>query len=121
MMKNKPGLSRIKRHRRIRMHLAGTALLPRLVIRRSLRNLFAQIIDDSADKTILTLSTGDSEVKQKFPQSGNVKVAEFFGEVFARRAKAKGVNRIVFDRAGYLYHGRVRAFAEALRKGGIAF
>jgi large subunit ribosomal protein L18 len=63
----------------------------------------------------------DAEVKEKFTGAGNIKAAEFFGEVFARRSKEKGISKIIFDRAGYLYHGRVRAFAEALRKGGLEF
>jgi len=90
-------------------------------VHRNLKNLSAQIIDDTKNKSLFSLSTLDKEIKQKFSQAGNVKAAEFFGEVFARRAKEKGISKIVFDRAGYLYHGRVGAFAEALRKGGMEF
>jgi large subunit ribosomal protein L18 len=103
------------------MRIHGTAQRPRLVIKRSLKNINAQILDDTADKTIFSLSTEDKEVKGKFASAGNVKAAEFFGEVFARRIKEKGITQIIFDRAGYLYHGRVKAFAEALRKGGLTF
>lgn len=93
--------------------------MPRLMLHRSLKNLSAQVIDDAQNKMLFSLSTLDKEVKQRFPSSGNLKAAEFFGEVFARRVKEKGITKIIFDRAGYLYHGRVKAFADALRKGGL--
>jgi large subunit ribosomal protein L18 len=112
---------RIKRHRRILLKIRGTKERPRLIIRRSLTNLYAQIIDDTNHKTLFSFSSQDKEVKQKFASSGNVKCAEFFGEFVARKTKEKGFQKIVFDRAGYLYHGRVKAFAEALRKGGLGF
>lgn len=114
-------LPRLKRHRHIRLRISGTEERPRLVVHRNLKNLSAQIIDDTKNNSLFSLSTLDKEIKQKFSQAGNVKSAEFFGEVFARKAKEKGISKIVFDRAGYLYHGRVRAFAEALRKGGMEF
>ncbi|MDD5166945.1 MAG: 50S ribosomal protein L18 [Candidatus Omnitrophica bacterium] len=120
-MKNKKELSRSRRHRRIKMRMRGTQTAPRLVIHRSLKNLFAQVTDDTRDKTLFSLSTLDKEIKQKFPSGGNIKSAEFFGEVFARKSKEKGITKIVFDRAGYLYHGRIKAFADALRKGGLEF
>lgn len=103
------------------MRVCGTAERPRLVVRRSLKNICAQLVDDTVAKTILSSSTMDKEVKQKFAYGGNIKAAGFFGEVFGRRAKEKGVNKIVFDRAGYLYHGRVKIFAEGLRKAGLEF
>ncbi len=120
-MKNKRELSRLKRHRRIRIALSGTQERPRVVVRRSLNHLSAQVIDDTIDKTLFSLSTQDKQIKAKFPNAGNVKAAQFFGEEFAKRAKAKGLNQIVFDRAGYLYHGRIKAFAEGMRKAGMAF
>lgn len=94
---------------------------PRIVINRSLRNISAQVVDDTKNITLFSLSTHDKEIKTKFPSAGNLKAAQFFGEVFARRAKEKGLSKVVFDRAGYLYHGRVKVFAEALRKGGLVF
>jgi large subunit ribosomal protein L18 len=112
---------RLKRHKRIRVKIHGTGERPRLVTHRSLKNMSAQIIDDTQRKTIFSLSTLDKEVKEKFPYAGNIKAAGFFGEVFARRAKEKGIIKIAFDRSGYLYHGRVKAFAEQLRKGGLEF
>jgi len=120
-MKNKKELVRLKRHRRIRLRMFGTHQRPRLIVHRTLKNLSAQIIDDSENKTVFSLSTFDKEIKDKFANAGNVKSAAFFGEVFARRAKEKGVGKVVFDRAGYLYQGRIRAFAEALRKAGLEF
>ena len=92
-----------------------------MIIHRSLKNLSAQVIDDAKAQIIFSLSTLDKEIRQKFPSSGNVKAAEFFGEAFARRAKEKGISKVIFDRAGYLYHGRIKAFADALRKGGLEF
>lgn len=94
---------------------------PRLVVHRSLKNLFAQVIDDTKNKTLFSLSTLDKEIRQKIPDAGNIKAAQFFGETFSLKAKEKGITRVVFDRAGYLYHGRIKAFAEALRKGGLEF
>jgi len=99
----------------------GTAGRPRLVVRRSLKNLSAQIIDDTKNITLFSLSTLDKEIKQRFAYSGNTKAAEFFGEIFAKMAKEKGITKIIFDRAGYLYHGKIKAFAESLRKGGLDF
>jgi large subunit ribosomal protein L18 len=120
-MKEKKEPLRLKRHRRIRVHMQGSEQRPRLIVHRTLKNLSAQVIDDTNNKTLFSLTTFDKEVKDKFAYAGNVKAAGFFGEVFARRAKEKGITKIVFDRAGYLYQGRIRAFAEALRKGGLEF
>lgn len=88
---------------------------------RSLSNLYGQIIDDTGNRTLFSLSTRDKEIKAKFSYGGNVKAATFLGEVFARRAKEKGITKVIFDRGGYLYHGRIRAFADALRKAGMDF
>jgi len=118
---DKKELIRIKRHRSLRLRILGTIQRPRLSVHRSLTNLYGQIIDDSDSRTLFSLSTRDKEIKTKFPYGGNVAAATFLGEVFARRAREKGITRVVFDRGGYLYHGRVRAFAEALRKGGLDF
>jgi len=120
-MKAKTQILRLKRHKRIKMRMHGTTERPRLVVRRSLKNIYAQLVDDAKAKTVLSSSTMDKEVKPKFSYGGNVKAAGFFGEVFGRKAKENGINKIVFDRAGYLYHGRVKAFAEGLRKAGLEF
>lgn len=117
----KKELQRQKRHKRIRLKMQGTPERPRLIVKRSIRNLSAQIIDDTQNKTLFSLSALNKEVKQKLPSSGNVKTAQAFGLIFAQKAKEKGFSRIIFDRAGYLYHGRIKAFADALRKGGLEF
>lgn len=94
---------------------------PRLIVHRSLKNLSAQLIDDQNNKVLFSLSTLDKNIKQRLGSLGNIKQAEFFGEAFALKAKEKGFTKVIFYRAGYLYHGRIKAFAEALRKGGINF
>jgi large subunit ribosomal protein L18 len=112
---------RRKRHRRILSKVIGTDKRPRLIIHRSLKHICASVLDDTQNKTLFFLSTQDKEIKQESRLSGNIKAAEFFGEVFARKAKEKGITKIVFDRAGFLYHGRIKAFADALKKGGLEF
>jgi len=118
---NKKELLRLKRHRRIRMRMQGTKDKPRLVIKRSLSNLSAQIIDDTENRVLFALTTSNKDLKQKSGNSGNIKAAELFGLTFSKLAKEKGISKIIFDRAGYLYHGRIKAFAESLRKGGMEF
>lgn len=118
---NKKELSRLKRHRRIKMRMHGTGEKPRLVIKRSLNNFSAMVVDDTENKVVFSFSTANKEFKQKIKNSGNVKAAEIFGELFSAKAKEKGISKIIFDRAGYLYHGRVKIFAESLRKGGMEF
>ncbi len=121
-MKNKKEILRAKRHRSIRLNMHGTEARPRLVVRRSLKNMYAQVMDDDKDKVMFSLSTSDKEIRSSSLASmGNIKAAAFFGEAFAKKAKEKGVSKIIFDRAGYLYHGRIKAFADELRKGGLQF
>ena len=120
-MKNKKALVRAKRHKRITLKIHGSATRPRLVVLRSIKHLSAQLVDDVQKKTLFSFSTTNKEMKSQLSSAGNVKSAILFGEAFAKRAKEKGFTRIVFDRAGYLYHGRVKAFAESLRKGGLEF
>lgn len=112
---------RSARHQRIRAKITGTKERPRLVVRRSLNNLHLQLINDIESKTILTMSSASKELKSKMPQRGNIKATIQLGEIFAEAVKAKGINKIVFDRSGYQYHGRVKALAESLRKGGLDF
>ncbi len=121
MIKNKKVRARNKRHGSIRLRMHGDGERPRLVVHRSLNNISAQLVDDTQNKIIFSLSTYDKAVREKFSSAGNIKSAGAFGEVFAQVVKQKGINKIVFDRAGYLYHGRVKVFAEALRKGGLQF
>lgn len=120
-MDNKKELLRLKRHRKIRKFMSGTAEKPRLVIQRSLKNISAQIIDDSRNVTMFSISTQNKEIKGKISYAGNIKAAELLGEAFAKKIKEKGITQVIFDRAGYLYHGRVKAFADSLRKGGLVF
>ena len=112
---------RLKRHKRIKMRMLGTQEKPRLVVHRSLKNISAQVIDDTVGKVLFSLSTKDKAIKQKFIKGGDLKSAVLFGELFALTAKEKGYSKVIFDRAGYLYHGRIKSFAEALRKGGMEF
>ena len=118
---NRRELLRIKRHRRLKLRMRGEKYRPRLIVHRSHKHLSAQIIDDTQDKTLFSMTTQDKEIRDKFKNSGHIKASEFFGEVFSRLAKEKGFSKVIFDRAGYLYHGRVKAFADALRKGGLEF
>lgn len=101
--------------------MLGTKDKPRLVVYRSLKNFQAQVIDDTQNKVLVSVSTLDKQIRQKFKSAGNIKASECLGEMFAKKAMEKGISEIIFDRAGYLYHGRVKSFAEALRKGGLKF
>ncbi len=112
---------RIYRHDRIRKSMVGTPDRPRLCVHRSLKNLQAQIIDDSSGKIILGKSTLAKDVKSKLKSGGNINAATVLGETFAVEAVKKGIKKVCFDRGGYLYHGRVKAFAEAARKAGLEF
>jgi len=112
---------RIRRHKILRKRIVGTKDKPRLCVFRSGKNLYAQLIDDMKGHTLFSFSTNMSGLKNKIAYGGNVKAAASLGEAFAKQAKEKGFNKIVFDRAGYLYHGRVKAFAEGARKNGLVF
>ena len=110
-----------RRHVRIRKRVSGTTERPRLNVRRTLKNLFIQIIDDSKGQTLLSVSTADKDFKNKSATGGNIKAAGLLGAVVAEQAKAKKIDKIVFDRGGCDYHGRIKAFAEAARNGGLEF
>ena len=112
---------RMARHKRIRRQVKGVADRPRLCVHRSLKNLVVQLVDDSTGQVLLGLSTLNKDVRKKIEYGGNVKGASVLGETFAILAKEKGYNHVAFDRGGYLYHGRIKAFAEAARKGGLDF
>jgi large subunit ribosomal protein L18 len=105
-------------HRRIRRKLAGTAERPRLAIFRSVAHIYAQVIDDAAGTTLVSASSVDKDGKTN---GGNVAAAKAIGKLVAERAKEKGVTRVVFDRGGYQYHGRVKALADAAREAGLEF
>ncbi|HKO13925.1 MAG TPA: 50S ribosomal protein L18 [Acidobacteriaceae bacterium] len=104
-------------HTRIRRRLAGTPERPRLNIYRSLNHIYAQVIDDSKGVTLVSAST----VAAKAKTGGNVAAAKEIGKQIAERAKEKGISKVVFDRGGYLYHGRVKALADAAREAGLEF
>jgi large subunit ribosomal protein L18 len=112
---------RERRHIRSRKKIIGTKEKPRLSVYKSLKNLFVQFVDDQTHTTLLTVGTTDKEFKEKAKYGGNVKAAGILGEIVARRAKEKNIEKIVFDRGGCLYHGRIKALADALRKGGLKF
>ena len=121
-IKSQSELGRIKRHFRIRKRVSGTKDVPRLVVHRSHGNLYIQFIDDTASHTILSLSTNDSSFKKEFSaKGGNVEAAKKMGAYIAREAPKKDIKKIVFDRGGYLYHGRVKALADAAREAGLKF
>jgi large subunit ribosomal protein L18 len=105
-------------HQRIRRKLRGTAERPRLAVFRSLAHIYAQIIDDVEGKTMVAASSLDKDATAK---GGNVAAAKAIGKLVAERAKEKGVRRVVFDRGGYVYHGRVKALADAARAAGLEF
>ncbi len=120
-MATKKLIARLGRHKRIRKKVRGTSEQPRLSIHRSLKNMFCAIIDDTLGKTLLTVSTLDKEMRHQLKYGGNIKAAGLLGSLLAQRAKAKGINKICFDRGGYIYHGRIKALAEAARKEGLEF
>ncbi len=111
---------RLRRHKRVRGKIAGTPERPRLNVFRSETNIYAQIIDDVNGVTLVSASSLDKEFSAK-GKGGNVAAATEVGKMLAERAKAKGIENVVFDRGGYLYHGRVKALAEGAREGGLAF
>lgn len=112
---------RVLRHKRIRKKIIGTTKKPRLCVFRSLNHIYTQLIDDIEGKVLCSLSTGSPSVKTKVKYGGNIKAAKTLGEEFTRTAIEKGYSEVVFDRAGYKYHGRVKALAEACRKQGLKF
>src|SRR5688572_9914926 len=108
-------------HRRIRKRLEGTPERPRLAVHRSLNHIYVQAIDDTAAVTIAQASTGDKELRAELKTGGDSAAAASVGTLSAQRLKALGRVRVVFDRGGYLYHGRIKALAEAAREGGLEF
>ncbi len=113
--------ARQKVRRRIRGRVAGTAERPRLAVYRSLKHIYVQAIDDVAGRTLAAASTLDPEARGEVPYGGNVAAAKVVGGLIGRRLQEKGITRVVFDRGGYRYHGRVRALAEAAREAGLEF
>ena len=112
---------RQRRHIRVRKHISGTPERPRLNVFRSLSNIYAQVIDDTTGNTLVSASTLDSAIKDKIAFGGNIEAAKEVGELVAEKALAAGITTVVFDRGGYVYHGRVKELAEGAREGGLEF
>jgi large subunit ribosomal protein L18 len=113
--------ARKKRHARVRRTVTGTAERPRLNVFRSSKHIYAQLIDDVAGTTILSASTADQELKDSIKNGGDTESAKKVGQLIAKRAKEKGHESVVFDRGGYLYHGRIKALADGAREEGLQF
>ena len=114
-------MHRERMHRRIRNKIAGTPERPRLCVHRSIRHIRAQVVDDNAGRTLTSASSLDEAVRAQIKGGGNIAAAKVVGKIIAERARALGVELVVFDRGGYLYHGRVKALAEAAREAGLKF
>jgi large subunit ribosomal protein L18 len=112
---------RVRRHERLRKNLTGTDERPRLSVYRSLNQIYAQVIDDGLGKTLISASTLDSDIKTKVQDMNKTEQAKLVGSSIAERALALGIKRVVFDRGGYQYHGRVKAVADAAREAGLEF
>ena len=108
-------------HKRIRQKISGNVNRPRLCIYRSLKYIYAQIVDDSQGRTLVAASTAEKSLRGDLKQAGNIQASKLVGKAIAERAKAKGIEAVVFDRGGYLYHGRIKAVADAARESGLKF
>lgn len=116
-----PRAARHRRHIRVRERLSGTPERPRLAVFRSLNHIYAQIIDDTAGRTLVSAADIESGIKSQKDGKKKSEVAGLVGEALAKKAREQGIESVVFDRGGFKYHGRVKAFAEAARKGGLTF
>ncbi len=112
---------RAKRHLRIRRTLSGTAERPRLAVFKSGKHIYVQIIDDVQGHTLAAASTSDKELKGKLEKTWTVEASKIVGKLIGERAKAKGISKVAFDRAGYKYHGRIKALADSAREAGLEF
>ncbi len=112
---------RVKKHMRIRNRFSGTAQRPRLAVFRSNNHMYAQIIDDTVGNTLVSASTLEKEVKAELTKTNDVNAAAYLGTVIAKRAVEKGIKEVVFDRGGYIYHGKIAALADAAREAGLEF
>lgn len=122
-MINKPvkNVARVRKHIRVRKKVVGTSERPRLNVFRSLSNIYAQVIDDTTGKTLVAASTLDGELKGKIRYGGNKEAAKEVGKLVAQKAVKSGIKKVVFDRGGYIYHGRIKELAEAAREAGLEF
>ena len=114
-------LHRQRVHQRVRTRVEGTPERPRLCVYRSLGHIYVQVIDDRSGKTLVSASSIDAQTKKNLKGGGNVAAAKVIGKTIAERAKAAGLSKVVFDRGGYKYHGRVKALADAAREAGLKF
>ena len=121
LLKEDKNKARQKRHLRVRKHVSGTAARPRLNVYRSLANIYAQIIDDARGHTIASASTLDLDLKGQLKTGADQGAAALVGKLVAERAVKAGIKEVVFDRGAYIYHGRVKALAEAAREAGLSF
>jgi large subunit ribosomal protein L18 len=112
---------REKKHRKVRNHLSGSAERPRLAVFRSNNHMYAQVIDDVAGTTLVAASTVEKSVRSELEKTNNVEAAAYLGKVIGTRALEKGISAVVFDRGGFIYHGKVKALAEAAREAGLEF
>ena len=112
---------RQNKHRRIRHHLNGTAATPRLAVFRSNKHIYAQIIDDTVGKTLVSASTLQKDVKAELTNTDDIAAAALVGTVIGKKALEAGIDTVVFDRGGYIYHGKVKALADAAREAGLKF
>ena len=110
-----------QKHRRLRNRFSGTAERPRLAVFRSNNHMYAQIIDDTVGNTLVSASTLQKDVKANLEKTNNVDAAAYLGTVIAKRAIEKGIKEVVFDRGGFIYHGKIKALAEAAREAGLTF
>ena len=112
---------RAKKHRRLRNHLSGTATTPRLAVFRSNNHMYAQIIDDTIGKTLVSASTTQKEVKAELEKTNNVDAAAYLGTVIGKKAVEAGIKEVVFDRGGFIYQGKIKALADTAREAGLEF
>ena len=112
---------RLQRHKRVRRKVSGTVQRPRLCVFRSSNNIYAQIIDDTNRVTLVAASSLEADVKGAVNHTGNKEAAKLVGQLVAKKAVEKGITEVVFDRGGYLYHGRIKELAEAAREAGLKF
>ena len=112
---------RVKKHNRLRNHLSGTTECPRLAVFRSNNHIYAQIIDDTVAKTLVSASTTEAAIKKELEKTNNVDAAAYIGKVIAERATDKGIKEVVFDRGGFIYQGKIEALADAAREAGLEF
>jgi len=121
MAKKNRSIARERRHIRVRKHLSGTTLRPRLNVFKSLSGIYAQVIDDAQGTTLISASTVDKDLREKVKGMKKLEQAKAIGKAVAERAKSKGISFVVFDRGGFRYVGRVKALADGAREGGLQF